>query len=134
MQEVWIEECLINSKVFSEETEAAEVSWLPKAKQELAVLFIFLASASVPVWCVLTTRSCTNTDNIPGPLRVFLVCVEPLLTNTQAAPLSWTWKSSISWGQALSYSIINYLIKNHRLKAVFSLWRGEKVTGGDAKR
>lgn len=29
------------------------------------------------MWCVFSTRSCTNTDNIPGPLSVFLLGVEP---------------------------------------------------------
>lgn len=122
MQDVWTQGSLINSQALSEEAEAAEASWLPPGKAGDSC-FVYLPGfgEAGPLWCVLSTRNCTNTDNIPGTLRVFLVSVEPFLTNIRAAPPSWTWKSSISWGQALSYNIINYLIENHQPEAGFSL-------------
>lgn len=94
-QEVWTQGTLINSQVLSEETEAAEASWLPKAKQDFAVLFILFDSSRVAL-CVLCTRSFTDTNNIPGPLLLFLVGVEPSLTNTRAAPPGWELDKAMS--------------------------------------
>lgn len=66
-----------------------------KAKQEFTVLFILFDSSRVAL-CVLCTRSFTDTNNIPGPLLLFLVGVEPPLTNTRAAPPGWELDKAMS--------------------------------------
>lgn len=126
---------LINSQVFSEETEATESSWLPKVKQKLAGLFILFASSRVAL-CVLSTKRVLQTQTTFLGLCCYFWWVWSHPSPTpKLLLLAGSLTKHISRGQALSHSqIINYLIKNSQLKAEFSLWGREKVTGGDAMR
>lgn len=134
-QEAWNQGTWINSQVLGEETEAAEASWLPKAKQEFAVLFILFTSSRVAL-CVLSTRSFTDTNNIPGPLLLFLVGVEPSLTNARAAPPGWELDKAMSPNAKLhpttGSSLISLRITILRQTSVFGVEK--KNHWGDAMR
>lgn len=121
--------------LLSGETGAAEASWLPQARQESAVLLILSASSRVAL-CILSTKSFADTNNIPGPVPLVFVGVEPSLLNASAAPPDWELDKIMSPKAKLHPGIRSCIIfsKDHHLKAGFNLWGGEKVTERDAMR
>lgn len=133
-QEVWTQGTSINSQILYEETEAAEASWLPKTKQELAFVYLACFFQGGPV-CLEHTEFYRHKQYSWAFAAVSGGCGAIPSQHPRCSSWLGAWQSSVSQGQTLSHDkIINYVIKDHNLKEEFNLWGREKITVGNVMR